>query len=238
MRNSRKILIGMLAAAGLAAAGSLVYADPPGGYGAGYGPCASGAGGPGAGGGGYGPGMMGYGGGHHGGYGPGMGGGGPRGGHGQGMMGGGPRAGFGPGACGQGGPGSAACDGSGPGRGAGATPAERSEARLSFLKNELKITEDQEAAWDAYAKQAKTRAETMQAFHAQGPITAETPAERIEQHAARMKLRADQEQAMSVAVKDLFAVLTPEQKTIANRYFGGMRVGQAGPRGHGRGRWN
>ncbi len=220
MKNSRKILIAMLAAAGLAAAGSVVYADPPGGFGAGYGPCASGAGGPGAGGGGYGPGMMGYGGGHHGGYGPGMGGGGPRGGYGQGMMGGGPRGGYGPGA------------------GYGAGPTERSEARLSFLKNELKITADQEAAWDAYAKQVKTRAETMQAFHAQGPIAAESAAERIEQHAARMKLRADQEQAMSVAVKDLFAVLTPEQKTVANRYFGGTRVGQAGGRGYGRGRWN
>lgn len=220
MRNSRKILIGMLAAAGLAAAGSVVYADPPGGFGAGYGPCAFGAGGPGAGGG-FGPGMMGYGGGHHGGYGPGMGyGGGPRGGYGPGMMGGGPRGGYGPGA------------------GYGAGPTERADARLSFLKNELKITADQEAAWDTYVKQVKTRAETMQAFHAQGPIAAESPAERIEQHAARMKLRADQEQAMSVAVKDLFAVLTPEQKTVANQYFGGTRVGQAGGRGWGRGRWN
>jgi len=216
MKNSRKILIAMLAAAGLAAAGSVVYADPPGGFGAGYGPCASGAGG-----GGYGPGMMGYGGGHRGGYGPGMmGGGGPRGGYGPGMMGGGPRGGYGPGA------------------GYGAGPTERSEARLSFLKNELKITADQEAAWDAYAKQVKTRAETMQAFHAQGPIAAESAAERIEQHAARMKLRADQEQAMSLAVKDLFAVLTPEQKTVANQYFGGTRIGQAGGRGYGRGRWN
>jgi len=125
-----------------------------------------------------------------------------------------------------------------PGRGGGASAAERSEARLSFLKNELKITADQEAAWDAYAKQVKTRAETMQAFHAQGPITAETPAERIEQRASRMKLRADQEQAMGGVVKDLFAVLTPEQKTIANQYFGGTRIGQAGPRGYGRGRWN
>jgi len=230
MKSTRKILIGMLAAAGLAA-GSAVFADPPGGFGGG--PCAFGAGGPG---GGYGPGMMGYGG-RGGGYGPGMMGYG--GGYGPGMMGygGGPRGGYGPGACGQGGPGSAACDGTGPGA-AGVGPVERVDARLAFLKNELKITSEQEAAWNGYAQQAKTRAETMAAFHAQGPIAAETPAERIEQHAARMKLRADQEQAMSVAVKDLFAVLTPEQKTIANQYFGGTRLGRAGPRGYGRGRWN
>lgn len=241
MRNARKILIGMLAAAGLAAAGSMVYADPPGGFGPGSGGCAFGVGGPGMGGG-YGPGMMGYGGGPRGGYGPGMMGGGPRGGYGAG-------AGYGP--CAQGGPGSAACDGTGPGAGygagprggygpgaAGAGPAERVDARLAFLKDQLKITSEQEAAWDAYAKQAKTQVETMAAFHAQGPIAAETPAERIEQHAARMKLRADQAQAASTAVKELFAVLTPEQKTIANQHFGGWRMGQAGPRGYGRGRWN
>lgn len=236
MKSTRKIWIGMLAAAGLAAAGSAVYADPPWGYGGGG--CAFGVSGAPMGGGGYGPGMMGYGGG-------------PRGGYGPGMMGGGPRGGYGPGACGQGGPGSAACDGTGPGGGygagprggygqgaAGAGPTERVEARLAFLKNELKITADQEAAWNAYAAQAKTQAETMAAFHAQGPIAAETPAERIEQHAARMRLRADQAQAMSGAVKELFAVLTPEQKTIANQHFGGRRIGQAGPRGYGRGRWN
>lgn len=249
MRNTRKILIGMLAAAGLAAAGTMVYADPPGGFGRGAGDCAFGAGG---------PGMMGYGGGPRGGYGHGMMGygGGPRGGYGPGMMGGGPRgggygsgAGYGP--CSQGGPGSAACDGTGPGAGYGAGPrggsgpgatgpgpAERVDAQLAFLKDELKITSEQEAAWDAYAKQAKTQVETMVAFHSQGPIAAETPAERIEQHAARMKLRAEQAQAMGTAVKDLYAVLTPEQKAVANQHFGGWHMGQAGRRGYGRGRWN
>ncbi len=225
MRNAREILAAMLAAAGLAAASAVVYADPPGGYGAAGGGCAFGAGGPGMMGGGY------------------------------GMMGGGPRGGYGPGAgsgpCGQGGPGSAACDGTGPGAGygaaarggfgpgaAGAGPVERVDARLAYLKNELKITAEQEAAWDAYATQAKAQAATMAAFHAQGPSTAQTPAERIEQHASRMKLRSEQAQAMSAAVKELFAVLTPEQQTIANQHFGGPRFGQAGGRGHGGRRWN
>jgi hypothetical protein len=136
------------------------------------------------------------------------------------MMGyGGPRGGYGPGTT-------------------GAGPTERAEARLQFLKNELKITADQDAAWEGYATQVKTQAATMATFHAQGPSTVESAAERIEQHAARMKLRADQAQAMSTAVKELFAVLTPEQKAVADRYFGGTRIGQAGPRGYGRGRWN
>lgn len=222
MRNTRKILISMLAAAGLATAGAVVYADPPGGFGPSNGDCAFGAGGPGMAGGGYGPGMMGYGGGPSGGHGPGMMGysGGPRGEHGPGMMGyGGQRGGYGPGAT-------------------GAGPTDRAEARLEFLKNELKITADQESAWEGYATQVKTQATTMAAFHAQGPATAESAAERIEQHASRMTLRAEQLQATSAAVKELFAVLTPEQKATADRYFGGTRLGQANQRGYGRGRWN
>lgn len=188
MRNTRKALIGMLAAAGIVAASAAVYADPPGGFGPGAGGCAFGAG---MAGGGYGPGMMGD----------------------------GPRGGFGPGA-------------------AGAGPVQRGDARLAYLKNELKITAEQESAWDAYATQVKARAATMAAFHAQGPSNAQSAAERIEQHAARMKLRAEQAQAMSKAVKELFAVLTPEQQTIANQHFGGPRLGQTAGRGHGRGRWN
>jgi hypothetical protein len=134
-------------------------------------------------------------------------------------QGGGPRGGHGPGA-------------------AGAGQTERADARLAYLKNELKITAEQESAWEAYATQVKARAATMAAFHAQGPSTAQSAAERIEQHASRMKLRAEQAQATSTAVKELFAVLTPEQQTIANQHFGGPRLGQAGGRGHGRGRMN
>jgi len=189
MRNTRKVLIGMLAAAGLAAASLAVYADPPGGFGPGGDGCAFGAGTTG-------------------------------GGHGPGMMGGGPRGGFGPGAA------------------AGGGPVERVDARLAYVKNELKITAEQESAWDAYATQVKAQAATMAAFHAQGPSTAQSAAERIEQHAARMKLRAEQAQATSKAVKELYAVLTPEQQTIANQHFGGQRFGQAAGRGYGRGRWN
>lgn len=164
-------------------------------------------------GGGYGPGMM-----HQGwGHGPGMMGG-PRGGFGPGMMG------YGPGAAG------APCAGFGPGAAAG--PVERTEQRLEFLKSELKITSEQESAWNAYAEQAKAQAATMEAFHAQRPTAAQSPAERMEQHAERMNLRAKQMTAMSSAVKDLYAALTPEQKAVADLHFGGRWVSRAGPRGY------
>lgn len=225
MTNTRKILTGMVAATGLAFATVTVYAAPPAGYGPGSGGCAYSGAGPGMagagawGGGAMGRGMMAYGGGPRGGYGPGMmgQGGGPRGGYGPGMMSGG---GFGPGAA--------------AGGRAAVNMEERMDARQSFLKNELKITADQQAAWDAFATQAKTQAATMQAFHAQPPSTAQTATERIEQRAERAKLRAEQMKTMSAAVKDLYAVLTPEQKAVADQHFGGPRLSQAGPRGYGR----
>ena len=168
MRTTRKLLVGILAAAGLATASAVAYSQAGPGYGPGYGPCATG-----------------------GGYGPGL---------------------------------------------AGAKPSARAEARLAFLKDALKITGDQQAAWDAYANQVKANATTMEAFWAKPPAAAATPADRFEQRAERMKLRASQAEAMSVAVKDLYAALTPEQKAIADQHFGGFRTAQAG-RGYGRGRW-
>jgi len=191
MKSTRKVLVGMLAAAGIAAATAIAYAEPPGGFG------------PGA----MGPGMMGGGA-----MGPGM----MDGGYGAGMMGGGwgARGGFGPGAT------------------AGGAVAHQ-EARLAFLKSELKITAEQESAWEAYAKQVKAQAETMQKFATEAPAAAQTAPERLEQRAEFAKQRAEQLKATSTALKDLYAALTPEQKATAERYFGGMHVTQ---RGYGRGR--
>lgn len=201
MRNTRKIIAGLVTAAALATVGVSAYAFPGGGPGSG---CAYGAQGAGPMGGGYGPGMMG---------------GGPRGGYGPGMMGGGPRGGFGPGMA-----------------GAQGNPAANAAARLAFLQTELGITADQESAWQAYAKQVKQQAESMQALRAQAPAAAQSAPERINQRAAFAKQRAAHMEAMSAAVKDLYAVLTPEQKAVADQHFGGARMSQFNQRGYGRGR--
>lgn len=199
MKNTRKLLVGVIAA-GLAVGTAIAWAAPPAGFGPGSGPCAFGGAGPGMMGGGWGggpmgPGMMGYGG--------------QRGGYGPGAMGGrGPRGAFGP--------------------GAGAGPVANQEARLAFLKQELKITADQDTAWNAYATQVKAQAATMENLRAQPPVTAESAAERIEQRANFAKLRAEQVTALSGAVKDLYAVLTPEQRAIADRHFGGPQLARGG----------
>ena len=208
MKNSRKILVGLVAAAALAMAGASAYAFPGGGPG--WGP----RGGSGPWSGGYGP----WGGGSRGTFGPGMMGNAPRGGFGPGMS-YGPRGGFGPGFAGP--------------RGA---PAAQMDARLAAMKSELKITSGQESAWDAYAKQAKQQAESAQALFAKAQTAPQSASERISQRADFAKQRASSMEAMSGALNTFYAALTPEQKTVADRYFGGAQVSRFNPRGFGPGR--
>jgi len=214
MSNNRKILVGLVAAAALAASTSFVQAQPQG-RGPGYGAanCAQGAdcpqgagpraGGPGSGGygpgnGGYGPGMMGHGGrGHHG----------------------------------------------GPGH-MWSNPKAAVEGHLASLKVELKITPDQENAWQAFAGKARSQADTMIArrekFRGQAQANQQLPApERLALRTERMKEGLANMEAMTVAVKDLYNVLTPEQKALADQQlargpmggFGGGRGGRFHHRG-------
>jgi Spy/CpxP family protein refolding chaperone len=150
------------------------------------------------------------------------------------MMGGG--WGGGPGAMARGGghgPGPMA-RGYGPGAGfqPGAGPAANADARLGSLKETLKITDSQQAAWDAFASKAKEQAAAMTTMRTQMAAGAEAAApDRMIQHTELMKQRTASMEAMGIALKDLYAVLTPEQKVIADQHFGGWRVAQAGPRG-------
>lgn len=117
------------------------------------------------------------------------------------------------------------------GRGMGpqayANPAAAADWRLSGLKSELKITAAQESAWKAFADQAKQQAEAMQALMstAQGRAQATAP-ERLELRNQIMKKRQEQMEKSSVAFKDLYAVLSPDQKALADQ-----RMGMMGGRG-------
>jgi hypothetical protein len=116
--------------------------------------------------------------------------------------------------------------GYGPGYGAGprgfANPAAAAEARLAYLKSELKITSGQENAWTAFADNAKQQAEAMQALWTtmQGSTAATAP-ERMELRNKVMKQRQEQAEKSTAAFKDLYAALTPEQKALADQRFGG-----------------
>lgn len=95
------------------------------------------------------------------------------------------------------------------------------EQRLAARKSALKITSDQESAWQAYASVAKTQAdarlEQSKAMHGAAPATA---AERFDLHNKFMKEHLQQLEAVNAAFKDLYAALTPEQRAIADQGAG------------------
>jgi len=137
----------------------------------------------------------------------------------------GPGAGMGPGFGPMGG-------GMGPGMMGYGDPAAAADSRLAAQKAELKITDKQEAAWQAYAAQVKKNAEAMQATRtAMHSSTANTTPERLALHDAFMKQRLEQSEATSAALKNLYAVLTPEQRAILDRGPYGAGPGPRGPGG-------
>jgi LTXXQ motif family protein len=103
-------------------------------------------------------------------------------------------------------------------------------ARLADSKAQLKITSAQEAAWSKYAalvtQQAEAHANMRTQMHAQmsDPKTAST-ADHAAQRETMHKFKQDNLAARNTALTDLYAVLTPEQKTVADRRL-------QGPRGH------
>jgi hypothetical protein len=132
---------------------------------------------------------------------------------------GGPRGGHGPG------PGAAW--GGPPGFGPGAGPAANADLRLGYLKDEFKITGDQQAAFDAYAASVKKSAANMETFRA-AMFQTQTASDRITQRAELMKQRAGDMEAVGSALKSLYGVLKPEQKAIADASMG-PRFGRGGP---------
>lgn len=109
-----------------------------------------------------------------------------------------------------------------------ANPGAFAESRLAGLKAELKITAAQESAWKAFADQAKQQADAMQKLMTtvQGSAQATAP-ERIEQRAQIMKQQQAQMEKGAAAFKALYAVLSPEQKAVADQGVGfGMMGGR------------
>jgi periplasmic protein CpxP/Spy len=151
---------------------------------------------------------------------------GPYGGGGPGMM--GPRGMMGPG-MGPGGYGPMGRSRFGPGFAGG--PGFSVDARLAALKAELKITGNQESAWNGYTKQVKQQFESTQVLLAKTPPATQSAPDRMAQRAEFAKQRAGNLDATSTAVKNLYAALTAEQKTLADQYLAGGGRGRFGGRG-------
>ncbi|TAK83291.1 MAG: hypothetical protein EPO20_18460 [Betaproteobacteria bacterium] len=105
------------------------------------------------------------------------------------------------------------------------------EDRLAAQKSVLKITPEQEGAWNAYADASKKQFDAMlEQREAMWKSAPSSTAERYELQSKFMKQRAEQFDALSAAYKQLYAVLTPEQRAVADDR-GGYGYGPRGPGG-------
>ncbi|MES9843418.1 MAG: Spy/CpxP family protein refolding chaperone [Candidatus Sedimenticola sp. PURPLELP] len=90
---------------------------------------------------------------------------------------------------------------------------ERHQERIDYLKFKLKITEDQEPAWQAFeATMLEKFGNRVEKFAQRGSKAQLPMNERVES----MRERATQMNAMADAIDKLYGSLTPEQQKIAD----------------------
>lgn len=101
--------------------------------------------------------------------------------------------------------------------------ADHIEGRLAYAKAELKITEAQEALWNAYAAAARDNATAMRvhcsSMMSQRSGSAASLPDRLDQHEQLMTAQLDAVRAMDKALKLLYAALSDAQKHAADQLF-------------------
>ena len=96
------------------------------------------------------------------------------------------------------------------------------DGRLAYLKGELEITDAQEPAWDGYVSAVKGRVEAMKSLRETMPDAMEkgTAIERIDARIAGMEAMLAAMKAMKPATEALYAVLSDDQKKVADELIG------------------
>jgi hypothetical protein len=92
--------------------------------------------------------------------------------------------------------------------------------QLDRVEDDLKLEEPQRAAWNAYADKVQKLADTVSRsrFDARTARTASVPAtQQLEQLAASERTRIAALDEIAELGRSLYALLTPEQKAIADR---------------------
>lgn len=114
----------------------------------------------------------------------------------------------------------------------------RVEQRLTQLKAELKLNAQQEPLWQAFAEKSKAEAgKGIQAMRdgmkGEQPLSAP---ERMAQMQNIMKDRVAAMESVNESFKRLYAALTPEQKSAADKHFSFVGRHRQGPGRSGPGR--
>ena len=113
-------------------------------------------------------------------------------------------------------------------------PAQRAESRLALLKDQLKLSAEQEPLWQAFAEKAK--AEAGKGFRAMKDQSADanlTAPERMAKMQALMQERLNAMAGVHENFNRLYTALTPEQQKIADQHAALMgpkaKGGRRGP---------
>jgi Spy/CpxP family protein refolding chaperone len=99
--------------------------------------------------------------------------------------------------------------------------ADAVENRITELHTQLKITDEQAKPWDAFAQTMRDNAKAADAAfrdRAQKLPTMSAP-EAMKSYADLTQTHADNMKKLSSALNDLYNVLTPEQKQIADAMY-------------------
>jgi hypothetical protein len=102
-------------------------------------------------------------------------------------------------------------------------PFEHTEGRIAFLKTELKITDAQTPQWNAFADTLRANAKAHQTMHeqmAKGGMPSSW-LERLAFQQKAMSTRLDGLKALETAAKPLYAVLTDDQRKLADQLLSG-----------------
>jgi hypothetical protein len=121
----------------------------------------------------------------------------------------------------------------------GMATIDRIEGRIAFLRTELKITEAQTSAWDAFAEALRANAKrlgevrgSMMAHMNAAQQQAPTMADRLGLQEQWLAARLEGTRAIRSAVITLYGVLSDEQKKAANELLAphmGMMAMMSGP---------
>ena len=100
------------------------------------------------------------------------------------------------------------------------------DSHLAQVKEDLSIGSKQEAAWATFAKTIKQqKTEMMSAMqerrqHASSAQSTQSAPDRIDERTQLMKQRVAGMETVASAMKQLYVVLTPQQKEILDARFG------------------
>jgi hypothetical protein len=109
-------------------------------------------------------------------------------------------------------------------------PAARIEQRLSRFKTELKLTTQQEPLWQAFAEQSKAQmGKGMAMRESMKEDQAMTAPDRMARMQGMMKSRVAAMEAVNESFNRLYAALTPEQKSTADKHFSMAARHEHGP---------